>query len=159
MFSGIDTVEVAVAVLAVIDHSRFIPIPSPDKIIESRIFSSSGDKGIKVPSTIDFVSGDVSTTCSGWIRHCNKVKFPLPKYTICKSIFFIMSSCRCESVESFRLLHNIPLLRCTNTCFSTSRHNPNSVRTSPLHPSWTLSNQLSKDNPLHFRYVEAILLK
>ena len=82
MFLGTDTVEVAVAVLAVIDCSWSIPIPSPDKINESRIFSSSGDNGIKVPNTIDFISGDDSTTCNGWVHHCNKVKFPLPKYTI-----------------------------------------------------------------------------
>ena len=121
--SGADTVEVAV--LAMVDHSRFIPMPSPDKINESKILSLSGDNGIKVPTTIDSISGDDSATCSGLVHRCNRAKFPLPKYTTCRSTFFNMSSCKCKSAEFFRLLHNIPLLRCTKTSFSTSKHKPN----------------------------------
>ena len=53
VYSGADTVEVAV--LAMVDHSQFIPTPSPDKINESKILSSSGDNGIKVPITIPYL--------------------------------------------------------------------------------------------------------
>ena len=121
--------------------------------------SSSGDNGMKVPTTIDSIFGDDSATCSGLVCHCNRAKFPLPKYTICRSTLFSMSSCKCQSAEFFRLLHNNPLLRCTQMCFSMSKHNPNNKSMSPLHPSWMLSNLLSRDSPLHFRYVEARVLK
>ena len=60
VYSGADTVEVAVLVM--VDRSQFIPAPSPDKIKESKILSLSGDNGIKVPTTIDSISGDDSAT-------------------------------------------------------------------------------------------------
>ena len=88
VFLGTDIVEVAV--LAMVDHSRFIPT-----------LSSSGDNGIKVPTTIDSIFGDDSATCSGLVHCCNRAKFPLPKYTMCRSTLFSMLSCECESAEFF----------------------------------------------------------
>ena len=136
-----DTVELAV--LAMIDHSRFIHIPSPDKIIESRILSSSGDNGIKVPNTIDSLSGDDSTTCSGLVHHCNRAKFPLPKYTICRSAFFNMSPCEYKSMSLLDYCITLPYLGAPRHVFPQANINLiMKVHHLCIHPGCRLANCL-----------------